>query len=366
MKTIRRTFFALAIVFLSSTMCISSCTGQEKAGIVNQAYDLRITGRADSAMTLLEAYLEKNETDALAWYELSRIHMHMGGSNPGRTGEKLELAGQSIDRAVENDPQNAFYIAQRGRIECLELYLRLQKGDDDASEKLLKIEERYNAAFKIDPEYFELKMTLVELFGGLPADMGGDLSKADKYTLELESADPVWGAKAREILMPEDADYVAFWENIVQKYPDNADALEALARIHLLMGNVQNAKKCYENVLVMEPSRNHVYLTMARYYMMMVMQGTAEIDSVVSLIEDEYTRYLSSEPEPCNPMKAWVKSSLAKVKYHAGDKEAGDRLMTEAQDLDPYFSRAFGTPDISLYVKPGKECRHHVYYFTPF
>ncbi len=60
-------------------------------------------------------------------------------------------------------------------------------------------------------------MTLVEFFGGLPAEMGGDPEKAEKYANELEVADVIAGAKAREILMPEDADYVAFWEDIIEK-----------------------------------------------------------------------------------------------------------------------------------------------------
>ncbi len=37
--------------------------------------------------------------------------------------------------------------------------------------------------------------------------MGGDPEKAENYAKELEAADIVAGAKAREIFMPKNADY---------------------------------------------------------------------------------------------------------------------------------------------------------------
>ena len=91
----------------------------------------------------------------------------------------------------------------------LQFYIALQMGNENAAEYLAKMEETYNSVFQLDPTYTEDKLTLVEFFGGLPPNMGGNTEKAENYAIELEETDLIAGAKAREILMPEDDDYVS-------------------------------------------------------------------------------------------------------------------------------------------------------------
>ena len=51
-------------------------------------------------------------------------------------------------------------------------------------------------------------------------------------------------------------------------------------------------------------------------------------------------------------MKAWTTGQMAMLKFRTGDEEAGKLLSEEAETLDTYYSRAFGTPDPILFIPP--------------
>ena len=107
-------------------------------------------------------------------------------------------------------------------------------------------------------------------------------------------ADVVAGAKAREILMPEDADYVAFWNDIVNRIPDNSDAQQALGRVYLFQENIEKATDCYEKAIDLDQSKNDLYIDLGRYYVMTAMQNPELLDSVAPLIEEQFNKYLTS------------------------------------------------------------------------
>ena len=221
----------LIICALIISYGMASCMGEQSNEKVFEAYELRINGHADSAKIILEQILSVDSTNALAWYELCRTTQQIGKSNPREIKESLDDALKYINLAVENDPENVWFLSYKGGIETLHFYMALQMGSENAGEYLDKFESTYNSVFQIDPSYYENKLTLVEFFGGLPAEMGGNPEKAEKYAGELEEADLIAGAKARELLMPEDADYVTFWKEIIEEYPENADANQALGRV---------------------------------------------------------------------------------------------------------------------------------------
>ncbi len=101
----------------------------------------------------------------------------MGRANPRAIQEMLDETLKYINLAVENDPENAWYYSYKGGLETLQFYFALQTGNENALAYLEKLEDTYNSVFLLDPTYYENKLTLVEFFGGLPADMGGDQKK---------------------------------------------------------------------------------------------------------------------------------------------------------------------------------------------
>jgi len=242
----------------------------------------------------------------------------------------------------------------------------INAGGGNIRDILVEIENTYQKLLEIDPGFHAAKLSLVELFAFVPPEMGGNKVKAEKYTNELESEDLVWGAKAREILMPEDSDYINYWSDLKEKNDNNADIAEALGRAYLNANDTENAWKNFEIAIDLDKNKNDLYLEMGRYYMMMAMQGQMQVDIAVPLITAEFEKYLDSQPEPNNAMKAWTKGQLAMLKYRTGNEEAGNLLLKEAEELDRYFSRAFGTPDEILFIPPNSVSQTFNYLSRPF
>ncbi|MBE0636885.1 MAG: tetratricopeptide repeat protein [Bacteroidales bacterium] len=373
MKKIKFLNRSLGIAVIPIIVCtliiaygITSCIVAQSNEKVFEAYELRINGKADSAKIILEKVLSSDSTNAMAWYELCRTNEHLGMANPRTIKESMDEALRCINLAVQNDPDNALYLSYKGGVETLQFYLAMQMGNENAVEYLAKLEDTYKSVFELDPTYYENKLTLIEFFGGLPPEMGGDPEKAEKYAGELERADMIAGAKARELLMAEDADYETFWKEIIEKNNKNADAHQALGRVYLFVGNIDEATICYQKAIDLDPSKNDLYLDLGRFYMMMAMQNPALTDSVAPLVEKEFNKFLNFTPEPKNPMKAWAYSILSMINRRTGNVEVADKFLIMAKELDPFFSPISGKPGIKLYSPPDVVVHDQGYYLSPF
>jgi len=357
-----RILLGAAIVFF----CSWNCIGSQLDKSVLKAYDLRMNGKADSAKVLLEQAIAEDSTNAAAWYELARTKHHIGLGNPRILFAGLDDLQQTINRAVENDPDNAIYSFYKGYVCFTRAFASFMRKQPNVKEKVEQTISAYESVLSLKPDYYEAKLFLVELFKMLPSDMGGDSVKAEKYTRELEKADVVFGAKAREIVMPEEANYVDFWQKIAEKQKDNADVLEALGKAYLYKENIEQATKCFEKAISLNAKKNILYVILGRYYMMQAMQNPAKFDSLAPLIKNRFETYLNSRPEPINPLNAFVIGNFAKIKFYRGDKENGNKLNKEAMNLDPNYSKAFGTPCQILFDPPDEISRVYEYFFGPF
>jgi tetratricopeptide (TPR) repeat protein len=340
--------------------------GQDLAKKVQKAYELRLNGQVDSAKVILEQVLSEDSTNAIAWYELARTKHHMALGNPRKLISGITDIQQTVQRAIDNDRDNVIYQYYKGYIDYLNLYIGLQTGKENVSEDFKKVVDSYKSVLDLKPDYNEAKLFLVELFAMLPPNKGGDSAKAEKYVRELEESDVVFGAKAREIIMPENADYVAFWEKIKENQMNNADVYEALGKVYLYKDNIEQAIKCFEKAISLNSMKNILYVGLGRYNMMKAMQNPKMVDSLVTQIENAFETYLNSQPEPINPLKAFVIGKLAMIKFQTGDQEGGNKLNEKAMTLDPYYSKAFGTPSQILFDPPDKISHVHGYFFRPF
>jgi len=352
----------MALIFAG----IISCIGQKNEDKVFEAYELRMNGHSDSAKVILKQLLSTDSTNALAWFELCRTIEHVGMANPRAIKEMLDETLYAIDRAVEYAPSNAYYLSYKGNIKALQFYFALQTGNEKARDYLFELENTYKSVFKLDPTYYEDKITLVEFFGGLPAEFGGDSVKAERYARELEEADLVAGAKARGILMPEDADYEIFWREIVENDPNNADPHQALGRIYLFQGSFDEASDCYQKAIGLDKSKSDLYLDLGRYHLMTAMQNPALIDSVAPFIKEQFNKFLEFTPEPNKPMKAWVYFQLAMIDRHSGNIKNSEKLLEIVEDLDPFYSKASGKPGKALYSPPDEIVHEQRYFLSPF
>ena len=328
-----------------------------------KAYDLRISGKADDAKALLEDAIAESPGDAIAHYELSRILFHMGLGKGREIFDYIERARNSIDKAVELDPENVIYRYFAGRIAFMQAYVSLQGSEETAGEKVRQLCELYESVLKLKPDYHEAQLFLVEIYGALPKNLGGDSSRAELYASQLEKADPVLGAKARVILLPGTADLVEYWRKVVEDHPGNLLALEELGRTCLRHGQGEEGIKQFEEVLKADPDHSILLLDIARFHIMGGMRDAGVREKNLPLVEAALNRYLDTNP--IIPLKAYALGLKAKVKY-GFDKEEADKLNEEAMALDPYYSRAFGVPTPDLFVPVGEESHDHSYLFQPF
>ena len=358
------------IMSLIVTVCIyfvlESCNGQEFDKNVQQAYELRMNGQADSAKVILKQILAEDSTNAAAWYEIARTKLHMGLGNPRKLMSDMADIQQSAQNAVDNDPANVIYQYYLGHINFLNLYVGLQTGKKNISEDFSKVVKSYQSVLVLKPDYHEAKLFLIELYAKIPANMGGDSAKAEKYVRELEDADVVSGAKAREIVMPENKSRVEFWEKINEHQMSNADVYEAMGKAYLYKENIKEATRCFNKAISLNSKKNILYVDIGRYYILQAMQNPKILDSLAAPIENAFKTYLNSRPEAINPLKAFVISKLAMIKFRTGDKTGGKRLRKEAMELDPYYSKGFGTPSQILFDPPDEISHVHGYLFRPF
>jgi len=355
----------LSLLLLLALQITGSCSFHKETckKDVMKAYDLRMQGKVDQARALLDSILVKDSTNAMAWYERSRLKWYLFTGGGTVTIDEI-LA--DVDKATLYDPENVIYAYEKAMYNFLSAYMAMHKDQDKVKEKIALTCDQYQRVLKLKPDYPEPMLYLVEIYGMLPAGMGGDSLKAVAYAAELRKMNAYWGAKADLDLAPEGTDQVAFWKAYQALHGDSPDVLKEIGIAYLYQEDPENAKQFFTKAMEMDSSMQILWLDLARYYMMGVMQNKDLADSLLP-ISAMYTRqYLASKPAPIIPLQAYATGMLVKTEMFTGHKEEAEKLMEEAKALDPYFSRAFGIPGPSLFEPPDKISYHFTSFFRPF
>ena len=223
---------------------------QELDTTVQKAYDLRMHGKIDDAKAILGQAVLQNPNNAVAHYELARIQLYraLGKGNRETLIDMIGKAQESIDKAVELNPKDVIYTTFAGYVGFLQAYYSLMTGEQ-SKEKLAIAVEAYESALKLKPDYYQVMLYLIELYSQFPEESGGDRSKAEQYAVQLEGIGGVFGAKAKSILLPEEADRVDYWQKVLNKYEGNADVLEELGKAYLGEDKVDSAVSCFEKAI---------------------------------------------------------------------------------------------------------------------
>jgi tetratricopeptide (TPR) repeat protein len=344
-----------------------SCTPTAEPRLAEAAYELRMSGKLDEAQQILEDALAQDPDYAAGHFELARIMLHASlGDNPRKMDSLLTATQQSIDRAMAQDSSSAIYPFFAGHVGFMRAYLAMNLGETDAAERVAGSCDAFEAALRLKPDYREARLHLVELYGLLPAEMGGDRSRAEAHMSELAKTDEVYGMKAQSVLGEVS---VADWQTLREKHPRNTDVLEELGKACLWEGDLIAAGECFDEAVAIDSSEVILFLDLGRYHLIHTMElmrseEQGELQMHLAAAETAMRRYLETE-HPA-PMKAYALRMLSHVKHGAGDKEEGDRLKEEAKALDPYHSRATGSPGLVLFAPPGTILQDHRYLTRPF
>ncbi len=357
---VKKTVLAGLCVVVMLGLCLLAGAVKGETGSRNaaaDAYKLRMQGKVDDARALLEQAIQENPHNAAAQYELARTYFYMV-THPQQGVDRIAEAQQSIEKAIENDPNNVIYPFFEGHIALFGYYMSPTK------ENAAKLCGAFESALKLKPDYRQAMLYLVEIYGTLPADKGGDKSKAEQYAKKLEGADEIFGAKARWILMPGDANRVAYWQKVLKNHQGNTDVLEEMGKAYLAADDVNDAVLCFEKAIKIDPNKSYLFLDLSIYHTWAAMGAgdNSELrQKAITAGDAAVTRYLDSNP--VLPMRAYALGVQYKYKSHSGQQ--ADELLKKARELDPYFSMATGAPNPDLFIAVDEIPHSHRYLFRP-
>jgi tetratricopeptide (TPR) repeat protein len=317
-------------------------------------------GKVDDANVLLEQAILKNPRNAAAHYELARTRLYMATGEPQKMDERIRDAQQSIDKAIENDPNNVIYPFFKGHIALFQAYRSPGK------ESIAKLSGAFESALKLKPDYRQAMLYLVEIYNTAPEKDGGDKSKAEQYAKRLEGIDKVFGAKARSVLLPPEANRVTYWQNVLKDNPVNADVLEEMGKAYLGADDVNGAVLCFEKAIKIDAEKTLLFMDLSIYHTWAALGAgdNSELrQKAIKAGDAAVTRYLDSKP--ILPMRAYALGVQYKYKAHSEHKEGADDILNKAKELDPYFSKATGAPNPDLFIAVDEIPHSHRYLFRP-
>lgn len=366
MKTKKSFWRNILFVPVSLMLCLIinvSCQEPAKDNRVQQAYELRINGNADSALALLAVVITEDSTNSMALYEIARTEHHIGLGNPSSMFRNLRNIRLLMDKAVEYDPDNVIYLFYQGYLSYLDAYIDFMRQKPDVSGKVNDVVNIYKSVLEKDPDYLEAMMYLVEILS-VPEQLGGDSLQAEQYAKSLAESDPVAGAKARELLLPDTVNRIKYWKEQLQVYTGNAEILEQLGKAYLYKDSVDMGKIYVEKAIEADSGNNILLLDLARYYLMSSRGDSVKSEKYMPEAELVINRYL--ETQPIAPLRAYAYTLLAWVMDGLGKKENVVKMREKALEIDPNVSKAFGLPPMILFSKPGEISHFYGYFSRPF
>lgn len=330
---------------------------------VQKAYELRMKGEVDQAKALLETTLAKDSTNAMANFEMARLQVYMlTGGGDSKMEDIIVFANKASDYA----PDNVIYSYYTAISSFLNAYMAMQMQQDDVKNYVADACEQFEKVLTIKPDYYEAMLYLVEIYGLLPPDMGGDSLKAVRYAEKLATMDTYFGAKAKAALAPEDTDFVKLWEDQLVSDQNNPQILMEVGRAYLYKNDPVNAGKYFDQAMESDPSKNTLILDLARFHMYKVMRdrelASTELPIAITFIQ----KYMESTPEPVVPLQAYSIGMLSLCERFMDNQEESEKLAEKAKSIDPYFSRASAVPSPLLFSPPDKICHQYNSFFSPF
>jgi tetratricopeptide (TPR) repeat protein len=340
-----------------------SVKGSQTEKDVKKAFDLRLNGKVDEAKALLDSLLNKDSTNAMAWYELARLKQYMlVGGGDVKTADILS----TINKAVNLEPENVTYAYYKAIASFMHAFMAMEMGQGEVKDKIAETCAQFENVLSLKPDYHEARLYLVDIYGLLPPDMGGDSLKAATHAEKLSSMDSYFGAKAIAALAPEGTNLVKFWDDLIAFDSQNANLFMEAGRACLYKEDPKNAEANFDKAIRIDPSKNILILDLARFHIMKVMQNSESASEELPIAKKLLEKYLSTSPEPNIPLKTYTMGLLARVEMFLGNQAEAEKLMNEAKLLDPYFSRASGVPTLLLFDPPDQIIHHYFSFFSPF
>jgi tetratricopeptide (TPR) repeat protein len=328
--------------------------GQDKTDEILKAYALRMDGRTDEAITVLSALLQTDPTNAMAHFEMARSLDN-------------EKKNEHILKAQDYDPENLVYRFHLANLQMLEAYKAMKSNNTDLITKHL---EQCTGTLKgiLDkkPDCKETLIFLIEIYGLLPKDMGGNIDLAKTYLRNLKDVDDFYAAQGELILMSKDENFdrVQYWKDYIETHGESDAALIKLGKACLLTNAIDEAENYFIKVIENDPEQVVLYLDMARAHLYTAMRSGDPQSDALTQFKKNIKIYLNTAIDKPKLIEAWCYGWLGMVESRAGNDKLADTYIAKAEKLIPNYPRFTAIPKIDL--PPNTTAYFYKSYFTPF
>jgi tetratricopeptide (TPR) repeat protein len=304
----------------------------EPGETAEKAFRLRMQGKTDEALELLEEDIAANPSHAGSHYELSRVKFYL---------RDFDGTQAAIGKAVEIDPNNANYHYFAGLAAAYGVVDAAHHDDQDKMKEYgLRAISELEDALRIEPGLDQARCFLVQQLSVMGPELGLETPGAEEHVRFLEEKDPVMGAKARSNLI-DDQQKKELWEKILAEHGESAVACYEVGSAFIDLNEIDRAADCIDKAIALEPDRYYILLRLATAYAM-----KDDWDKAQALAE----RYLGLDPPV--PLQAYASGYLAQIHRHGGRQDLGTEFMAKALALDPHVWQTVMPPPEELFTSP--------------
>ncbi|GAA4270650.1 tetratricopeptide repeat protein [Hyunsoonleella aestuarii] len=349
MKTIVKYFvFVLAMQPMFLLYC------QNNTNEIIKAYELRMDGHTEEAINVLSKIIRSDSTNALAYFELARSL---------ENDKKID----HIIKALDYDSKNLKYRFYLANLHMLEAYKAMKTNNKELITKNLNLcTETLKNILAIKPDCRESLLFLIDIYGSLPEEIGGNMDIAKTYLKTLKSVDLLYAAQGELILKSKEPDFdiVKHWKTYIDTNGESNEALVKLGKAYLMTNKKVKAKECFNKVINRDPQQVILYLDVARAHLYGAMRGGDKQDKELNKFKENVLLYLNTAVKKPQLIEAWCYGWLGMVEGRLGNNKLGDEYIDKAEKLIPNYPRFTAIPAIDL--APNVVAYQYKSYFSAF
>ena len=327
-KTIYLTIFILSFSYAGQSKDKRKHETEKADNPVFRAYELRMNGKADQALNLLEQNLKEDTANALALYELARTRLHY------RSGELegpalLDYLKSTIEKAIKLDPDNIIYYPFA--IVIYDMNLDWNKGSGKENEWIQRKSAIYQKMLELNPDKAKIKLEMLEICLKNPDLLHCDEDELKGLVTEIKETDEVLGAMASNKLNKDIENDYEFWMEMVNKNPTNSDALMEAGDA----SEEEEGVEYYAKAIRLDPDKAGAACWLIKYFFFSIKEEPEFAEKYVKQAEKIAEAFLTTDKYP--PLQAYVIACMSRIYNIADNEEKGKEYWDRAERIDTFM-----------------------------
>ena len=340
-KTIYLTIFILSFSFAGQSKDKRNHEAEKKDNPAYIAYELRMNGKADQALNLLEQNLKEDTTNALALYELARTRLHYRSGEMEKK-ELLDYLKSTIEKAIELDPENIIYYPFA--IVIYDMNLDWNKGSGKENEWIKRKFAIFQKMLELNPDKPKIRLGMLETCLDNPDVLHCDKDKLKGLVTEIQETDEVLGAMASNKLNKDiESDY-EFWKEMVSKNPNHSDALMEAGDA----SEEEEGVEYYAKAIRLDPDKAGAACWLLKYFFFSIKEEPEFAEKYVSYAEKIAEAFLAADKYP--PLQSYMLACMSRIYNITDNKEKGKEYWDRAERIDTFMIDFPVHPPIELFT----------------